>query len=85
MRKQLYQKRVDRRVCVNCCSPLGECTKRKCVACLRKDSTYKRDTRTAKRATQERDYRTHITIQRLLRQLENTPVYQEIARLLETV
>ena len=67
MRKDLYKKRSDSKLCVTCATPLeAECTKKKCDKCLKSARDYKKKTRDDKRAEQERKYRSSVWFKRCL-------------------
>jgi hypothetical protein len=76
MRKELYQGRVSKGLCVDCAVKLEEgCTKKKCAKCLKVAREYKRKTRDSDRAEQERKYRSGVWFKRCLyraRQADNT-------------
>ena len=72
MRKELYQKRVSNRQCVNCAKALSEgCTTKKCSCCLEAHREYKRKTRSIARAQQEREYRASVWFKRCLYKSKN--------------
>ena len=73
MRKELYEKRTSEHLCVCCTVKLDEgCTRRKCDKCLKKARDYKKKTRDAKRAEQERKYRSSVWFKRCLYRAKQT-------------
>lgn len=65
MRKDLYKKRVDARICVTCRTPLCcETTKRKCRKCLCADNKYRKDSRNQRIVDTERKYRQKVWYKR---------------------
>jgi hypothetical protein len=67
MRKELYQRRSKSGLCVTCATPLEQNhNTKKCSNCLKTARDYKKKTRDARRAEQERKYRSSVWFKRCL-------------------